>query len=246
MDSKKSFVGLGNIVISDIDGTIYINTSSQIRPSVKGALSFYDKDNESVLVGTGKDLFWNVEDARLETSALTAIDIESKTLKVETHADIKEVNSCSLLCDFLKIKTHVEAEKINARDLSCDFLTVDDRLELDQLVSKKWIGFESLTREKTHPFKYQLTLDDGGADVLILKTNDYDETSQSKAVIGFESQRVIIPEAFNMIHRTIETPQGTDKDKKGDIAIDETYIYVCVDDYDGSKHIWKKVRLTEW
>jgi hypothetical protein len=246
MDNNKSFVGLGNIVLSEVDGTIYINTNSQIRPSIRGALSFYDKDNESLLIGTGKDLFWNVEGSRLETTALKAVDVESKELKVETYADINELNANTLLCDFLKIKTHVEAETINAKYLACDFLEVIDRLDSNQLSGKKWIGLESRISVNTHPFKYQLTLDDDGSEVLILKTNDYSSDHKSRVVIAFESERVIIPETLNIFSKTIEDPVGSEKDRQGDLSIDDRFIYYCTKDYDGTSRIWRRSTLESW
>lgn len=246
MSNISSFVGLGNIVISEVDGTVYINTSSQISPSIKGSLSFYDEDNKTSLIGTGKNLIWNEGASRLETNALRSKDIEVDELKVKTLVSIKKIDAEELTCDFIKIDTYAEIKKIDATDLICKSIEVDDRFASEQIIGNKWIGFQSLVVPQTQPFKFQITLDDEGFEVLILKTNDYNENTESKAVIGFESQRVIIPEALNIMHRTIKTPQGTDKDKKGDIAIDENYIYVCINDYDGSKNIWKRSSLKEW
>lgn len=39
---------------------------------------------------------------------------------------------------------------------------------------------------------------------------------------------------------------GATGDKAGLIAWDTSYIYICVDDYDGTTAIWKRVALATW
>jgi aminoglycoside phosphotransferase (APT) family kinase protein len=39
---------------------------------------------------------------------------------------------------------------------------------------------------------------------------------------------------------------GAAGDKKGMIAFDTNYLYICTADYTGSANVWKRVALTTW
>ena len=59
----------------------------------------------------------------------------------------------------------------------------------------------------------------------------------------------IIVDANTIIISTSKTPAtvvGSSGDKKGMVAWDNDYIYVCVADYDGSTSIWRRASATTW
>lgn len=39
---------------------------------------------------------------------------------------------------------------------------------------------------------------------------------------------------------------GAAGDKRGMIAFDTNYIYICTSDYTGSANVWKRVAITTW
>jgi hypothetical protein len=42
------------------------------------------------------------------------------------------------------------------------------------------------------------------------------------------------------------TTVGASGDKKGMIAFDSNYIYICTADYTGSANVWKRVTISTW
>lgn len=42
------------------------------------------------------------------------------------------------------------------------------------------------------------------------------------------------------------TTVGAAGDKKGMIAFDSNYIYICTADYTGSANVWKRVAISTW
>jgi hypothetical protein len=43
------------------------------------------------------------------------------------------------------------------------------------------------------------------------------------------------------------TPSGSDGDEAGMIAFDNSYLYVCVADYDATTEIWRRIAFdTDW
>lgn len=89
--------GVNNIVISELDGTVFINNSVQVEGSIKGALSFYTEDGLS-LSGSGPSLIWDKYEELLESKNFksTFISADStKTISLET--------SKLIVSDFSKI-----------------------------------------------------------------------------------------------------------------------------------------------
>lgn len=42
------------------------------------------------------------------------------------------------------------------------------------------------------------------------------------------------------------TTVGASGDKKGMLAFDSNYIYICTADYTGSANVWKRVAISTW
>jgi hypothetical protein len=62
------------------------------------------------------------------------------------------------------------------------------------------------------------------------------------------SGRVVVEDDVLQIS-TSKTPSGSvgsPGDRKGMVAWDNNYIYICTDNYEGSTHIWKRAAIGSW
>jgi hypothetical protein len=63
-------LGINNIVLTELDGTLYINNIARVESSTKGAFSFYAEDGFS-LSGTGKGMTWDKIEELLEVTKMS-------------------------------------------------------------------------------------------------------------------------------------------------------------------------------
>jgi len=78
----------------------------------------------------------------------------------------------------------------------------------------------------TGVYHYEFWTDDGGTTVFI------EDKTQNKTNVNIGSVRT-------------PTAAGSVGDKAGDIIFDREFLYVCLNDYDSSTIIWKRVALTD-
>jgi len=61
--------------------------------------------------------------------------------------------------------------------------------------------------------------------------------------VAFDKCNDNFTELYNRVRSAVpSTMVGSAGDKKGDIAVDSSYVYVCYADYSGS-NIWKRISL---
>lgn len=256
----KELIGISNIVISEVDDSIYINNVSQVEVSIEGSLAFYSKDGVPSLIGSGVDCVWNKDDSVLEVLNVNSNRITSKTLSSEyveflnlttdniiaKSIDTEFNSSKTINSKFIKVES-TEIGKLFVSDIKTESVNVSNYAEVKKLAIDKWFGFISHTTEGTHPFKIALEVNPyTNKDALIFKSNDYGTGKNSTRLIALEDQRVSLKGITNLSSRTIESSIGLPIDQKGDIAIDENFLYYCVKDYDGTSSIWKRCPLMGW
>jgi len=80
----KQIIGVGGIVVSELDNSIFINNSFQIEEGVSGSLAFYCQDGVSVLHSTGESCTWDQYGLTL-TSKYIKVDqtLTSTNIKVD-------------------------------------------------------------------------------------------------------------------------------------------------------------------
>lgn len=83
-------LGINNIVLSELDGTLYVNNAVKVESSVKGALAFYTEDGLS-LAGTGLDMTWDKKEELLEVTKIKTSSVESDHLTVADY-----ITSCKI------------------------------------------------------------------------------------------------------------------------------------------------------
>lgn len=119
----KELLGLSNIVVSEVDGKIYINSSLQIDKSIKGSLAIYSKDDSSLLIGSGADCIWNKDDKVLEVINVESRSITSEQLKTKlVLTDC--IESTAIETDSIKLN-YADAGYIKAECLKVDSIVTE-------------------------------------------------------------------------------------------------------------------------
>jgi hypothetical protein len=86
----------------------------------------------------------------------------------------------------------------------------------------------------------------GDKETLLLIANEYKEDTVPKVLMSFEDERVRFLTRPNIVSRTIQSSVGEKDDIKGDIAVDENFIYYCIQNFDGMSKIWKRSPMSHW
>lgn len=234
---NNNLIGVHPIVLSELNGKIYINTTTQIDYGVKDTFAIYKNDDQA-LTSTGLSLTWNEE---LETLSASRIE-DVEWIKAEDGYFNGSVNTTTVLC------THIESKGVVAANLiESNSIHNSDYFKTQKGVVQKWLGFESKKDPSDSPYKISMGVNpENNEEILCFKSSDTKET-ESKLMFAIDSERVHFRSIINIFNNTtIEDPKGTKLDKKGDVAVDKNYLYYCVADYDGTSKIWKRSALEEW
>lgn len=74
-------VGVNNIVITDLDGTLYVNNAVRVESSIQGSLAYYTKDGVSIS-GSGESLLWDKQEEILTVKQLKSSIIDTETVSI--------------------------------------------------------------------------------------------------------------------------------------------------------------------
>ena len=80
-------------------------------------------------------------------------------------------------------------------------------------------------------------------------TNSVVSSDLLYVVAGGNSRRITagnLTAAITQVKTAPAASVGAAGDKKGMIAFDSNYIYICTADYTGSANVWKRVAITTW
>jgi hypothetical protein len=230
--ADTELIGVNNIVLSEVDNKIYISTSAIIQDSIEGSLAIYFSDDSKQIVGTGPKCVWNKDLLILELENVSAETIQSKILK-----------SSKIDADYIKVEIseseHFKSNSINTESIESDYATSK------KIAVKNWLGFDSKIKQNSHPFKL-LVHQIGDKETLLLIANEYKEDTVPKVLMSFEDERVRFLTRPNIVSRTIQSSVGEKDDIKGDIAVDENFIYYCIQNFDGMSKIWKRSPMSHW
>jgi hypothetical protein len=218
-------VGISNIVVSEIDGKIFINNTNQIESGIKGSLGVYTQDGQE-LGSTGLQCVWNETSNTLEVYSLKAEQLALGYLKVSDLIDTR----------YIKVSDFVESR----------FVKVSEFIETPKLSVDNWFGFKSKVQENQHPFKIKIRVNpDTNTETLCFITNEYSNTT-SKIAFALDDERVCINNYLNLKPKTVTTSEGCVGDASGDVAVDENYFYYCIKNFDGTSKIWRRCEMKEW
>ena len=174
----SKIVALGNISVSEVDGTIYIANTNLVSPGVPGTLAVY-ANNQGALESAGNELCW---------------DALSSTLSCKFIA----TNNISLITN-------------NKTQSSFEIWTEEWQPGLERLI---------ISTKSSKDQEYAVTLDHQHRLKLRGRLNLKPTLKPIKAI-------------------------GSVGDQKGDMAVDEYYIYYCRRDYNGKYNIWSRWAVTE-
>lgn len=97
LSSIKTIAGLSNIVISEIDETLYINSKMQIEDGIEGSVALYKKDGQ-IISCTGKNLCYNYNTETLSLDNLDVKNIKVNNLRYDySKADYCEATKLSVV-----------------------------------------------------------------------------------------------------------------------------------------------------
>jgi len=80
-------------------------------------------------------------------------------------------------------------------------------------------------------------------------TNSVVSTDTLYVVAGGNSRRITsgnLVASMTQLKTAPAASVGAAGDKKGMIAFDSNYLYLCTADYTGSANVWKRVAITTW
>jgi len=227
LKTGKELVGFSNIAISEFDNKIFINNTSQVEESIQGSLAFYANDGTH-LAGSGVHCTWDKGDFML-----TVLNLETGSLIS------KEISAEKIIAEDIKSKD-ILSEAVVSSTIKADYSLVN------KTAINNWLGFCSRQVPGTFPFKLAVDLNPRtNKEVLLFTSNDYDADVKPSLIMGIEDKRMYV-NRLNLLSKTINTSVGEDGDLKGDIAIDENFVYVCVNDFNGKSKIWKRSKLESW
>lgn len=265
LQNGKELIGISNIVVSEIDDKIYINTSSQIEDSVIGSFAVYRRDSDPSLMGTGNSCTWdyttstlkveNIDSSVVISKAINAADITSDNIVSEflkaNNLVSTNINSVCITTELLDtpsiIAKNINSTYITSIGVEAETIKSTEYANFKKLGIDYWFGFRSKDRLDTHPFKIDVAKNpNNNKEMLLFCTNDYDKDSKPSLLFGLEDSRAYINGTLNITFRTIESSIGAIEDIKNDIAIDDNFIYICVKDFDGVSNIWKRCPIEGW
>jgi hypothetical protein len=80
-------------------------------------------------------------------------------------------------------------------------------------------------------------------------TNSVVSSDLLYVVAGGNSRKITagnLTAAITQVRSAPNTALGVAGDKRGMIAFDTDYIYICTADYTGSAQVWKRVAISHW
>jgi hypothetical protein len=223
----KELIGFSNISISEIDNKIFINNTSQVEESIQGSLAMYVSDGTH-LAGSGVHCTWDKGDFML-----TVLNLKTGSL------GSKEISSEKLISEDIKSKD-ILSEAIVSSTIKTDYSLAN------KAAINNWLGFCSERVPGTFPFKLAIDVNPRtDKEVLLFTSNDYDTDVKPSLIMGIEDKRMYV-NGLNLLPKTISASVGEEGDLKGDLAVDENFLYICVNDFDGQSKIWKRSKLESW
>ena len=227
--TEHTLIAVPPIVLTELDGNTYINSTNQIDLGVQGSLAVYKDDNQAI-THTGTELMWNQE-----TLCLTVGHIDTGNIKA------LDGTFSSLATNSINTE-HAHVEKMLTTEIiESDILKNSDYLSSKKVAISDWLAF--VNKDNNYQFNIGIIAGFGEYTEEILCFDDKNHNMK----LGFDTNRLYLCNTINIFeHRTIDDPVGCKNDKKRDICIDGSYLYQCIDNYDGESKIWKRIAFEGW
>ena len=227
--TEHTLIAVPPIVLTELDGNTYINSTNQIDLGVQGSLAVYKDDNQAI-THTGTELMWNQE-----TLCLTVGNIKTRNIQAS------DGTFTSLATNNINTE-HAHVEKMLTTEIiESDILKNSDYLSSKKVAISDWLAF--VDKDANYGFHIKPEGGYGPYPEKLLGFFANDEEMK----LGFDTNRLYLGNTINIFeHRTIDDPVGCKNDKKRDICIDGSYLYQCIDNYDGESKIWKRIAFEGW
>lgn len=224
----KNIVGLSNIIISDVDGNIFINNNNQITEGIKNSLAIYSDDGCN-LISSGVKLIYKKEDSTLSVESLVSEKIKTETISSDGISTNRLVS-----------------ENIDSEYVRINCLHIRDYSDCVKFSIKNWLGFESKKDNSKTPYKFKIFQNSNTKkESLGIVANDY-SNELSKISLIIDDTKIYLKHVMNLSKVSIKSPVGKEGDSQGDIVFDGDYIFYCTNNYDGQTKIWKKLKVEDW
>lgn len=227
--TEHTLIAVPPIVLTELDGNTYINSTNQIDLGVQGSLAVYKDDNQAI-THTGTELMWNQE-----TLCLTVGNINTRNIQAS------DGTFSSLATNNINTE-HAHVEKMLTTEIiESDILKNSDYLSSKKVAISDWLAF--VNKDNNYQFNIGIGAGYGEYPEEILCFDDKNHIMK----LGFDTNRLYLCNTINIFeHRTIDDPVGYKQDLKGDVCIDDNYFYHCVANYNGEDKIWKRISFEGW
>jgi len=236
------FVGIGGIVISKVDDTIFVTNSQIPENGVPDSFALY-ADAEGKIKSSGLDLNYDTG-----TRTLNSFRISAKHL-VSTSTDSVVINSERIFSGYLystvSNSTFLNSENISARHIFSTSTNLHQIISQnisanDYIISvpDKQLEDDVFAKIGTHTYNNQLRF------AVAVKKNS---TDYACAISIDQTHRVSLEDGRLNIRRkrVVETSKGSPGDQSGDIAVNKFYLYYCIKDYNGVDSIWVRWKVSD-
>lgn len=227
--TEHTLIAVPPIVLTELDGNTYINSTNQIDLGVQGSLAVYKDDNQAI-THTGTELMWNQE-----TLCLTVGHIDTGNIKASNGT------FTSLATNSINTEHAHVGKMLTTEIIESDILKNSDYLSSKKVAISDWLAF--VNKDNNYQFNIGIGAGCGEYPEEILCFDDKNHNMK----LGFDTNRLYLCNTINIFeHRTIDDPVGCKNDKRRDICVDGSYFYQCIDDYDGESKIWKRIAFEGW
>ena len=226
-----------NVTNIEIDGNLIVDRIIANQLSLSELVLSIDKEFETGSIKTKtlrstKIITKNIETNYIKSEKLIATTSSFKNLVVSEIIDAEQLNLNKLIATTSSFKNLVVSEIIDA-----------EQLNLNKFIEFKLNHTGTTYSAKIHSLPSISPIHPEWEDFCI-RTNTVDDSDP--VAVRVNPERVDINRVLNLFPRTIKSVIGKMGDRKGDISIDENWLYVCCSNFTGRHKIWKKAKLLDW
>jgi hypothetical protein len=225
LDQSTEIVGLFDISISKVDNTIFVANKNTPEPGAINTFALY-ADETGKIKSAGSSLLYETE-----TEVLTAPNILNNNI-ISDYIVVKKLVADKLVSENIEVKTII-----------ADSLILNNDPNQSKELYVNYLNF--LKKEGTGRFASIHTDFFGDHTLAIVTENNEGVTGCALTIDG--TQRITIQDGkLNLKHtRTIASSVGIKTDRKGDLAIDNNYLYYCTRDFNRVSNIWVRWKISD-
>lgn len=189
----------------------------------------------------------NIQISRVDHTVYVAntVSVEPSTqgsLAMYTSDDQPRLAGTGPLCVWDKTAGSLRVAKIESKQMDTEQLAVSDLViknytAAEKLMVNRWLAIRSQTQE--NPDQYMITINSRGSLTVT-------QSATGQQIMSVDQQRLRLPVRLNLECQVPSSALGQQKDRRGDMASDQDWLYYCAEDWSGDRSIWRRVRWESW